>query len=139
MVANLGNSDNLPNVNVTINDFGLRIAPPAPGPKLTIIGGFKHTGGTIPTNEPLLIDNVGVAMRNLRNDDGSPSELTLAVEEAVTAGATNIEVVVTDVSKVTPFTGTVNTAYVTGLFDKLETTYSKLQHHEVDVVYLASA
>ncbi len=56
MVANLGNSDNLPNVNVTINDFGLRIAPPAPGPKLTIIGGFKHTGATIPTNEPLLID-----------------------------------------------------------------------------------
>ena len=139
MVANLGNSDNLPNVNVTINDFGLRIAPPAPGPKLTIIGGFKHVGGTIPTNEPLLIDNVGVAMRNLRNDDGTPSELTLAIEEAVTAGASNIEVVVTDVSQQTPFTGTVNTLYVTGLYAKLEDTYSKLQHHEVDVVYLASA
>ena len=139
MVANLGNSDNLPNVNVTINDFGLRIAPPAPGPKLTIIGSFKHAGGTIPTNEPLLIDNVGVAMRNLRNDDGTPSELTLAIEEAVTAGASNIEIVVTDVSQQTPFTGDVTTAYATGLYGKLEDTYSKLQHHEVGVVYLASA
>ena len=114
MVANLGNSDNLPNVNVTINDFGLRIAPPAPGPKLTIIGGFKHAGGTIPLNEPLLIDNVGVAMRNLRNDDGTPSELTLAVEEAVAAGATNVEIVVTDNSRQTPFTGDITTAYVKG-------------------------
>ena len=139
MVANLGNSDNLPNVNVTINDFGLRIAPPAPGPKLTIIGGFLHTGGTIPMNEPLLIDNVGVAMRNLRNDDGSPSELTLAVEEAVAAGATNVEIVVTDTGKQTPYTGTIDNTYVNGLFTKLEATYSKLQHHEVDVVYLASA
>lgn len=139
MVANLGNSDNLPNVNVTINDFGLRIAPPAPGPKLTIIGSFKHAGGTIPMNEPLLIDNVGVAMRNLRNDDGTPSELTLAIEEAVTAGASNIEVVVTDTSNQTPFTGTIDNTYVSGLHTKLTDTYSKLQHHEVDVVYLASA
>lgn len=139
MVAGLGNSDNLPNVNVTINDFGLRIAPPAPGPKLTIIGGFLHTGATIPMNEPLLIDNVGVAMRNLRNDDGSPSELTLAVEEAVAAGATNVEIVVTDTGKQTPFTGTIDNTYVNGLFTKLAATYSKLQHHEVDVVYLASA
>ena len=139
MVANLGNSDNLPNVNVTINDFGLRIAPAAPGPKLTIIGGFHHDSGTIPINEPLLIDNIGVAMRNLRNKNGSPSELTLAVEEAVAAGATNVEIVVTDTSQVTPFTGTVNDSYVSGLHSKLTTTYSKLQHHEVDIVYLASA
>ena len=139
MVANLGNSDNLPNVNVTINDFGLRIAPPAPGPKLTIIGGFKHAGATIPLNEPLLIDNVGVAMRNLRNDDGTPSELTLAIEEAVAAGASNVEIVVTDNSNQTPFTGTIDASYVSGLYTKLGTTYSKLQHHEVDVVYLASA
>ncbi len=126
MVANLGNSDNLPNVNVTINDFGLRIAPPAPGPKLTIIGAFKHAGGTIPLNEPLLIDNVGVAMRNLRNDDGTPSELTLAMEEAITAGASNIEIVVTDVTKVTPYAGTVSTEYVPGLFAKLKHTYSSV-------------
>ena len=139
MVANLGNSDNLPNVNVTINDFGLRIAPPAPGPKLTIIGGFKHAGATIPKNEPLLIDNVGVAIRNLRNDDGTPSELTLAIEEAIGAGASNIEVVVTDTSDQTPFTGTIDNTYVSGLHTKLADTYSKLQHHEVDVVYLASA
>lgn len=138
------NSDNLPNVNVTINDFGLRIAPPAPGPKLTIIGGFYQTGSEIPLNEPLLIDNIAVAMRNLRNQsdgssDGSPSELTLAIEEAFTAGATNIEVVVTDTSKITPYTGTVDDAYVSGLHTKLDDTYAKLQHHDVDVVYLASA
>ena len=58
MVSGITNSDSLPTVNVTINDFGLRIAPPNPGPKLTILGGFKDTGGLIPVNEPLLIDNI---------------------------------------------------------------------------------
>jgi hypothetical protein len=138
MVANLGNSDNLPNVNVTINDFGLRIAPATPGPKLTIIGGFGSTTTTIPINEPLLIDNIGVAMRNLRNGDGSPSELTLAIEEAVGAGAANIEIVVTDTSVMTPYSGDLSTR-ATGLFAKLATTYTKLQNHDVDIVYLAGA
>jgi len=136
MVAGLSNTDNLPNVNVTINDFGLRIAPAAPGPKLTIIGGFKHTGGLIPLNEPLLIDNIGVAMRNLRNSDGSPSDLTLAIEEAVAAGAVNVEVVVTDTSVFTPYSGElVNRA--SSIYAKLGATYSKLQHHDVDVVHVA--
>jgi len=139
MVSGITNSDSLPTVNVTINDFGLRIAPPNPGPKLTIIGGFKDTGGLIPLNEPLLIDNIGVAMRNLRNDDGSPSELTLAIEEAIGAGATNIEVVVTDTSTATPFSGAVSGTYATELYNTLATTYSKLQHHEVDIVYVAGA
>lgn len=139
MVSGITNSDSLPTVNVTINDFGLRIAPPNPGPKLTILGGFKDTGGLIPVNEPLLIDNISVAMRNLRNDDGSPSELTLAIEEALGAGATNIEVVVTDTSVATPFSGSVSGAYATDLYSTLAATYSKLQHHEVDIVYVAGA
>ena len=140
MVSGITNSDSLPTVNVTINDFGLRIAPAAPGPKLTILGGFLGAAaGLIPVNEPLLIDNIGVAMRNLRNDGGSPSELTLAIEEAIGAGATNIEVVVTDTSVATPFSGTVGGTYATDLYATLATTYSKLQHHEVDVVYVAGA
>jgi hypothetical protein len=139
MVSGITNSDSLPTVNVTINDFGLRIAPPSPGPKLTIIGGFKDTGGLIPMNEPLLIDNIGVAMRSLRNSDGSPSELTLAIEEAMGAGTNSIEVVVTDTSTATPFSGAVSGTYATDLYNALATTYSKLQHHEVDIVYVAGA
>jgi len=136
MVAGLSNTDNLPNVNVTINDFGLRIAPAAPGPKLTIIGAFKRADGLIPLNEPLLIDNIGVAMRNLRNVDGSPSDLTLAIEEAVSAGATNVEVVVTDTSVNTPYSGAL-ASRASDMYTKLTATYSKLQHHDVDIVHVA--
>ena len=141
MVSGITNTDSLPTVNVTINDFGLRIAPPNPGPKLTIIGGFEGgTGGIIPMNEPLLIDNVGVAMRNLRNQtDGSPSEITLAIEEAIAAGTTNIEVVVTDTGVITPYSGSDVGDHMSGLYTKLASTYAKLQHHEVDIVYVAGA
>ena len=139
MVANLGNSDNLPKVNVTINDFGLRIAPPDIGPKVTIIGGLKHASGTIPVNEPLQIQNMGVAMRNLRNDDGTPSELTLAIEEVLGGGASNIEVVVSATGRNTPYEGTIHSTYVDALHAELETTYDNLLNHNVDVVYLASA
>lgn len=140
MVSGITNSDNLPRVDVTINDFGLRIAPAAPGPKVTIIGSLKHTGGTLPVNEPLLIDNISVAMRNLRNDvDSSPSDLSLAVEEAIGAGATNVEIVITDTGQKTPFTGTEAdlATYATSQYTKLETTYDKLLNHEVDVVFVA--
>ncbi len=139
MVSGITNSDSLPTVNVTINDFGLRIAPPSPGPKLTILGGFLDSGGLIPINEPMLIDNLGVAMRTLRNEDGSPSELTLAIEEAIGAGTNSVEVVVTDTSVATPFAGSVSGTYAADLYATLATTYSKLQHHEVDIVYVAGA
>ena len=140
MVLNAANTDSLPTVNVTINDFGLRISElPTPGPKVTIIGGAHLTDGTIPINEPLTIDNLGVAMRNLRNSGGSPSDLTLAIEEAVGAGATNVEVVVTDTSVATPFTGAAPIAHYSALYAKLATTYDTLIHHEVDVVYVAGA
>ena len=141
MVSGITNSDSLPTVNVTINDFGLRIAPPNPGPKLTIIGRFKGASdGLIPMNEPMLIDNIGVAMRNLRNQtDSSPSELTLAIEEAVAAGANNIEVVVTDTSVITPYSGSAAGTDATSLYTKLASTYTKLQHHEVDIVHVCGA
>ena len=139
-MVNAANSDSLPTVNVTINDFGLRISQiPTPGPKVTIIGGAQLAGGTIPMNEPLTIDNLGTAMRALRNSGGSPSELTLAIEEAVGAGATNVEVVVTDTSVATPFTGSAPIAHYSGLYAKLATTYDTLIHHDVDIVYLAGA
>ena len=139
MVANLGNSDNLPRVDVTINDFGLRIAPPDLGPKVTIIGGFNHSGVVVPLNEPLAILNIGVAMRNLRNDDGTPSELTLAIEEVIGAGAQNVEVVVSSTGRNTPFEGVINSTYVSNLHTELAATYSILANHQVDVIYLASA
>lgn len=139
MVSPLGNSDNLPKVDVTINDFGLRIAPPDLGPKVTIVGGFNHAAGTVPINEPLQIQNMGVAMRNLRNDDGTPSELTLAIEEVLGGGAANIEVVVSSTGRNTPYEGTIDTSYVDALHSELETTYDNLLNHDVDVVYLASA
>jgi len=141
MVSGITNTDSLPTVNITINDFGLRIAPPNPGPKLTIIGRFEGAAaGLIPINEPMLVDNVGVAMRNLRNQgDSSPSELTLAIEEAVAAGATNIEVVVTDTGVITPYSGSTAETDATTLHTALADTYTKLQHHEVDIVYVCGA
>jgi hypothetical protein len=86
---------NLPGVNVTLNDLGLKIAPPPAGPKVTLLG--ITSNDTIPLREPLTVTNIGQATSSLWagfTGDNYPSELAIGIEEASAAGAENIEIVV---------------------------------------------
>jgi hypothetical protein len=93
---------NLPGVTVNLNDLGLKIAPPPAGPKVTLLGITSNT--ELPLNEPLTVTNISQVTSSLwyaptgssLADSASryPGELAIAVEEAVSAGAPNIEIVV---------------------------------------------
>lgn len=127
------NSDALPQVNVTINDGGLRVAPPQLGPKLTLLGVTSNTG--ITTNEVYVVADLAKAVAALRNSDDTPSELSLAVEEAFAAGARNVEVV-----KIGLNSEVYATSEATGDYDSdlryalLAATYDILLNHPVDIV-----
>ncbi len=103
----------LPRTNVTLNDLGLKVAPPPAGPKVTLLGVTSNPN--IRIKEPYTIASVEKAMNTLYFDlpsavapgsigEGTygsngrvPGELALAIEEAVNAGAPNIEVMIINV------------------------------------------
>lgn len=127
----LTNVDGLPGVRVDVADGKLRVQPPAPGTKLTLLG--TTTSTSLDANEPLAVNSVPLAMRALRHINGEPSELSMGLAEAVAAGATNIEVV-----KVDTTSGEVGYSTITR-FDTLEQTYDLLKLHPLDVVVPISA
>jgi hypothetical protein len=92
---------NLPGVDVTLNDLGLQISPPPQGTKVTILGYTSNQA--VPKNEPLAVLNAGQAMGSLYFGTGKalgdqigkfPGEMALAIQEAASAGAENIEIMV---------------------------------------------
>lgn len=103
-------ADYLPGINVTLNDLGLKVAPPPAGPKVTLLGVTSNPGLRI--REPYTVASVEKAMNTLYFDlpstvaPGSigagvygsngrvPGELALAIEEAINAGAPNVEVMI---------------------------------------------
>lgn len=127
------NTDKLPGVNVDIADGRLSIRRPAPGPKVTILG--TTTSTTLPLYEPVTIDNVPLALRTCRHSDGAPSELSMALAEAVRVGASNIEVV-----KIAAVSGEYDSFMTPNQrFDALEETYKNLKLLDVDVVVPVNA
>lgn len=127
------NSDALPQVNVTVNDGGLRVAPPQLGPKLTLLGVTSNT--SITTNEVYVVEDLAKAVAALRNADDTPSELSLAVEEAFAAGARNVEVVKIGLSDAIYTTDEATGDYDSDLrYALLATTYDILLNHPVDIV-----
>lgn len=92
----------LPRVNAVLNDQGLKVAPPPAGPKVTLLGVTSNQN--VPLLEPFTVSSVEKAINALYfdmsgvaggwNDSQYPGELAVAIEEAVNAGAPNIEIVV---------------------------------------------
>lgn len=123
------NSDALPQVNVTVNDGGLRVAPPQLGPKLTILGATSNTGITV--NEIYVVADLAKAVNALRNADGTPSELSLAVEEAFAAGARNVEVMKIAAPADLLDGGNYDSD---ARYTALATAYDTLLNHPVDIV-----
>ena len=133
----------LPRVNVTLNDLGLKVAPPPAGPKVTLLGVTSNT--SIPLREPYTVGSVEKAINSLYfnlsgvsggwPDTTFPGELALAIEEASTAGATNLEVMV-----IGHYSGSGLLSYIhptgslSGRFTDLSGAYDVLRNRDLDVV-----
>ena len=124
---------NLPGLGVTINDGGLRISAPLVGPKLTILGTTSNT--TLPLNEPVQLTDAKQIGKVLDHPNGTPSELSLAVAEALRAGAQNIEVM-----KIAEDTGEDPAAYSKeDRWDDLFEALDVLKLTDIDVVHCPGA
>ena len=137
----------LPRINTVLNDQGLRVAPPPAGPKVTILGVTSNPA--VPVNEPFTVTSVEKAVTSLYFDYAGnsyglasgqrPGELSLAIEEAVAAGAPNIEVmVIATASGDTLVDWTAPWAAGGPRYDALETAYNVLRNRELDVVVPAN-
>lgn len=123
----------LPGVNVTVNDGGLRVNRPPAGTRVLLLG--TTTSTDIGVNEPVAIldANLGVQMlRNAADANGvrTESELSLAVAEAINAGATSVEVV-----KIATVDGLEYSGYSTAdRFTALSGAYEALKSYPTDIV-----
>jgi hypothetical protein len=133
----------LPRVNTILNDQGLKIAPPPAGPKVTLLGVTSNPD--VPLLEPFTVGSVEKAINSLYFDLGGvaggwpattyPGELALAIEEAVAAGAPNIEVVA-----IGYYSGAALLEYIkpnsmqSGRYTDLEEAYEVLRNRTLDVV-----
>jgi hypothetical protein len=117
----------LPGTSVVVNDGGLEISPPAGGAKVTILG--TTTNDTLEVGEPTRIRDRKLISLALDHADGSPSELSLAVEEAFRVGAQNVEVV-----RIADASGESSAYTVEDRFDDLESAYDILKVTPVDIV-----
>lgn len=127
------NTDKLPGVSVDIADGQLSVRRPAPGPKVTILA--TTTSDAMELYEPILVENVPLAMRAARHLDGSPSEMSLALGEAVRVGASSIELV-----NIAAVSGELDTALTPNQrFDGIERALENLKLLDVDVVVPVNA
>jgi hypothetical protein len=124
---------NLPGLDVTLNDGGLRITPALSGTKLTILGTTANT--ILPINEPVVLLDHKQIRSALDHPDGIPSELSLAVAEAVQGGAKNIEIV-----KIAELSGEDTASYAPeDRFDDLEDALEIIKLTPLDIVYCEGA
>jgi len=127
------NTDKLPGVSVDIADGQLGVRRPAPGPKVTILA--TTTSTSLDLYEPVLVDNIPLALRAARHTDGSPSEMSLALAEAVRVGARSVELV-----KIATVSGELDTAFTpNNRFDGIERALENLKLLDVDVVVPVNA
>lgn len=133
----------LPRVNTVLNDQGLKVAPPPAGPKVTLLGVTSNSD--VPLLEPFTVGSVEKAINSLYFDLSGvaggwpsttfPGELALAIEEAISAGAPNIEVMV-----IGHYSGSTLLDYIkptsmqSGRYQDLDAAYQILRNRTMDVV-----
>lgn len=129
---------NLPGVTVNLNDLGLKIAPPPAGPKVTLLGITSNT--SVPVNELLTVTNVGQVVTALWVSGSDldlpryPGELAIAVEEAFSAGAPNVEIVNIAVVEGEAFDSYMDPNGGDSRFFDLSGTYDAIQNRDLDIV-----
>lgn len=134
--------DALPALTVNLDDLGLKIAPPPAGPKVTLLGICSNS--SISLREPFQVTNVGQAAASLffSGSEGPtyPGELSLALEEAVAAGANAVEIVVIghhsgeDLERITAPTGASQVVGPGTRYAELALAYDTIKNTDLDVV-----
>lgn len=119
---------NIPKVVTNLTDGNLRSVVDPTTPKVTLLGMTDNT--TPALNEPTRIIG-NVTIKNYDRVDGKPSELSRAIQECFDAGADNIEVMVIRRDLAVNDGGS---ATADDRFAALETAYSLLEDHPVDIV-----
>ncbi len=122
----------LPGISAVIADGRLRITPDQAGTKLTILGTSTNTD--LPLYEPVAVVNGKLAIATLEHASGDPSELSLALEEALMAGCQNVEAVC-----IAHESGELSAFVANSRWDGHYQAFDALRAIEVDVVYLAGA
>jgi len=132
----------LPRINAVLNDQGLKVAPPPAGPKVTLLGVTSNSA--IPLLEPFTVGSVEKAINSLYfnysgvagyPEENVPSELSLAIEEAIAAGAPNIEImVIAHKSGQALLDYTYPGASLSGRYVDLAEGYDVLKNRDCDVV-----
>ncbi len=122
----------LPGIAAVIADGRLRVSPELSGQKVTILGTSTATGLTL--LEPYSVTNGKLAIAALEHASGDPSELSMAVEEALLAGCQNLEVV-----QIAQDSGELAAYTASTRWDDLKDAYDALRAHEVDILHPAGA
>lgn len=122
----------LPGVRSWIADGQLRVPPTVSGPRLIILGTTTNTG--LPLFEPIGIADHDAGVAACRHLSGDPSELSLALDEALLAGAQNVQVMV-----IANESGELDAYTANNRWDALRTAYEALRAHPVDFVHPVGA
>ena len=118
----------LPGVRSWIADGQLRIPPTVSGPKLILLGTTTNTG--LPLLEPIAITDHDSGVAACRHLNGDPSELSLALDEALLAGAQNVEVIV-----IANSSGELDAYTANSRWDNLYDAYEALRSHPADFIH----
>lgn len=118
----------LPGVSTTINDGGLRIRRTISGERVLLLGTTDNA--SIDVNDPLLVQDVILAMQVCRSTGGNETELSLGLSDALRAGAEAVEVM-----KIASTADISYSGYSTNArFIALSGAYEALEGHETSIV-----
>lgn len=119
----------LPGVATTINDGGLRIRRTISGDRVLLLGTTDNTA--IDVNEPLVVQDVILAMQAVRTTGGNESELSLGLSDVLRAGGEFVEVM-----KIATTTGalTYSGYSASARYAALSGAYAALEGHETSIV-----
>ena len=122
----------LPGVSSWIADGQLRIPPTVSGPKIIVVGTTTNTA--IPKLEPIGIADHDSGVATCRHLNGDASELSLALDEVLLAGAQNVEIMVIEHTS-----GELDAYTANSRWDANRAAYEALRSHPVDFIHPVGA
>lgn len=120
---------NIPSTRAEVVDFGTRISPPPVGPKVIILG--STDSDEVDAEEPILISRFEDRFQ-FDKADGTTSEIVKMVEEVLSAGARNVEVMV--IADEDGNTYAEESVTPSDRYDMLDRSYELLLHHDADII-----
>ena len=122
----------LPGFDAYIADGQLRIPPAISGPKVIILGTCTNTA--VPLLQPVKITDAYIGIAAVKHSSGEPSELSMALEAVLLAGAQNVEVM-----KIANDSGELDAYTANSRWDALADAYEALRAHPSDIVHPVGA